>query len=387
MILIKKAYLMSMAKINFEYKDILIDRGVIKKIDDEINEVDYKNCTVINALGRYVTPGLIESHCHIGLLEESYREGNDVNESSDPITPQMRGLDGINAFDPAFKKALDSGVTTICTGPGSANCIGGTFSILKNRGKCLEDMVVVPESAMKMALGENPKRVYAEKGPKTRMAEASLIRESLHKAKDYQLRYQKYLDDLQNGKDVDFNYDFKLDSLSRVFSGMMVKVHAHRVDDIETAVRLMEEFGLNYTIDHATEAYMIPDFLKKHNVKCILGPTMSSPSKVELVNKTYENAVILKDNGIDFSIMTDHPVIEEENLLLQIQKFVQAGLSELDAMKAITINAAKMIGMQNRIGSIEVGKDADLVIWSHRPIHYLARPRVVIIDGEIVKKR
>lgn len=389
MIIIKKAYLLSMADVNYEYRDILIDKGKIVKIAKNINPDDYKEVAVIKAVGRYVTPGLIDSHTHLGILEEIISEGDDVNEMSNPITPALRAIDGINPSDKGFDEALKAGVTTVSIGPGSANLIGGTFTILKMREGTLEDKVLVEESAMKMALGENPKRVYGNqnKEPITRMASASLIRESLIKAKNYYDKYHKYLLDLESGKDVSFEYDHNLASLMRVFDGMPIKIHAHRADDICTAIRIMEEFNLKYTIEHATEGHLIPSTLVNHHVTCNIGPTLSSKSKPELANKSFDAGRILAENKIPFSIITDHPVIELENMLLQVGRFVRAGLNELTALKAVTINAATSLGVDKQIGSIEVGKDADIVIWSHHPFHYLATPKCILIDGKIVYRK
>lgn len=389
MIIIKKAYLLSMADVNYEYRDILIDKGKIVKIAKNINPDDYKEVAVIKAVGRYVTPGLIDAHTHLGILEEIIKEGDDVNEMSNPITPALRAIDGINPSDEGFDEALKAGVTTVSIGPGSANLIGGTFAILKMREGTLEDKVLVEESAMKMALGENPKRVYGNqnKEPITRMASASLIRESLIKAKNYHDKYHKYLLDLEAGKDVNFEYDHNLASLMRVFDGMPVKIHAHRADDICTAIRIMEEFNLKYTIEHATEGHLIPSTLVNHHVTCNIGPTLSSKSKPELANKSFDAGRILAENKIPFSIITDHPIIELENMLLQVGRFVRAGLNELTALKAVTINAATSLGIDKKIGSIEVGKDADIVIWSHHPFHYLATPKCILIDGKIVYRK
>ena len=389
MIIIKKAYLLSMADINYELRDILIDKGKILKIAKNINEEDYKDATVIKAVGRYVTPGLIDAHCHVGILEEVYKEGNDVNELTNPITPELRAIDGINPNDRYFRSALESGITTVNVGPGSGNLIGGTFTTLKLRGKTLEEMIMVKESAMKMALGENPKRVYgsSSKTPMTRMASAALIRENLTKSENYHRKYLAYLEKLNNGEDVTFDVDLKMHSLMRVFDGLPVKIHAHRADDIETAVRILEEFKLKYTIEHCTEGYLIPDFLQKHKVSCVLGPIMSNRSKPEVQNKTYDSGRILAEYKIPFAVMTDHPVIELDNTLLQLGRFIRAGLNELDALKAVTINAAKLTNIDHKVGSIEVGKEADIVIWSHNPFHYLAQPKVVLIDGKIMYKK
>lgn len=390
MYLIKNANLVSMADINYEIVDILVDGKVIKKIG-KIDSSDFKNAKVIDALGNYVTPGIVDPHCHIGIFEEAIGfEGADGNEMTSPITPELRAIDAIKPQDVAFNEALVSGVTTVCTGPGSANCIGGTFTVLKTYGKTVDDMVVVKESSMKMALGENPKRVYNSKSqsPATRMATAALIRDALQKAKDYQEKLDEYYENLNANKDVKKpEFNSKWASLARVFSGFPVKIHAHQQDDIVTAIRISEEFGLNATIEHATEGHLIADYLKEHNQRVIIGPTLGSKSKYELRNKTFESARILKEHGVDFAIMTDHPVIHLANALTQVGIFVREGLSELDGFKAVTIDAARINQIDDRVGSIEVGKDADIVIWDGHPLHYLTKTKTVMINGEIVHQK
>ncbi len=390
MYLIKNANLVSMVDINYEIVDILVDGKVIKKIG-KIDSSDFKNAKVIDALGNYVTPGIVDPHCHIGIFEEAIGfEGADGNEMTSPITPELRAIDAIKPQDVAFNEALVSGVTTVCTGPGSANCIGGTFTVLKTYGKTVDDMVVVKESSMKMALGENPKRVYNSKSqsPATRMATAALIRDALQKAKDYQEKLDEYYENLNANKDVKKpEFNSKWASLARVFSGFPVKIHAHQQDDIVTAIRISEEFGLNATIEHATEGHLIADYLKEHNQRVIIGPTLGSKSKYELRNKTFESARILKEHGVDFAIMTDHPVIHLANALTQVGIFVREGLSELDGFKAVTIDAARINQIDDRVGSIEVGKDADIVIWDGHPLHYLTKTKTVMINGEIVHQK
>ncbi|MFA7076701.1 MAG: amidohydrolase family protein [Candidatus Izemoplasmatales bacterium] len=388
--LIKNANLLSMADINYEIVDILVEGKIIKKIG-KINEKDFPNSVVIDAEKNYVTPGLVDPHCHIGIFEEAIGfEGEDGNEMSSPITPELRAIDAIKPQDVAFKEALESGVTTVCTGPGSANCIGGTFTILKTYGKTIDDMMVVKESSMKMALGENPKRVYDSKNqtPRTRMATAALIREALQKAKDYQEKMDEYQSNSNSNKEAKKpEYNIKLASLSRVFKGFPVKIHAHQQDDIVTAIRIIEEFNLNATIEHATEGYLIPEYLKEHNQKVIIGPTLGYKSKYELRNKSFSAAKILKDNGVEFAIMTDHPVIHLANALTQVGIFVREGLDELDGFKAVTIDAAKINHVDNLVGSIEVGKDADIVIWDGHPLHYLTKTKMVMINGDLVHKK
>ena len=390
MYLIKNANLISMADINYEVVDILVEGKLIKKIG-KLNEKDYPGVKVIDALGNYVTPGIVDPHCHIGIFEEAIGfEGADGNEMTSPITPEMRAIDAIKPQDVAFQEAMEAGVTTVCTGPGSANCIGGTFTVLKTFGKTVDDMVVVQESSMKMALGENPKRVYNSKSqtPATRMATAALIRDALQKAKDYQEKLDEYQENFKSNKDAKKpEFNMKWASLARVFKGFPVKIHAHQQDDIVTAIRIIEEFGLNATIEHATEGHLIPEYLKAHNQRVIIGPTLGSKSKYELRNKSFSAAKILSDYGVDFAIMTDHPVIHLANALTQVAIFVREGLSELEGLKAVTINAAKINHIEDRVGSIEEGKDADIVIWGGHPFHYLTKTEVVMINGEIAHKK
>jgi imidazolonepropionase-like amidohydrolase len=371
---------------NYQMTDLFLDGKKIKAVG-KINEKEYPDALVIDSQGKMVTPGLVDPHCHIGMMEEAIGfEGSDVNEMNNPVYPELRAIDAIKPQDVAFKDALEAGVTTVCTGPGSGNVIGGIFSIIKTQGKTIDDMVLKGESAIKMALGENPKRVYSGKNqaPSTRMASAAIAREALIKAREYKAKKDKYAEDIKAGKDIakpEFN--LKWESLSRVFDGFPVKIHAHQQDDIVTAIRLIEEFGLNATIEHATEGYLIADYLAAHHQRVIIGPTISTKSKYELRNKTFKSGKILHDSGVEFAIMTDHPVVHCAYALTQIGLFVREGLDELEALKAVTINAARLNGVDDRIGSIEVGKDADIVIWSGHPLHYMTKPEYVIVNGEI----
>ena len=384
MILIKNANLISMEEINYEICDILVKDGLIEKIG-KLDSNDYPNATVIDANGRYVTPGLVDPHCHVGLMEATIGwAGSDVNEATNPITPELRAIDGVKPHDECFEEALNAGVTTVCLGPGSANLIGGTFSVMKTKGKTVEDMIIIPEVAMKMALGENPKRVYgnAKTSPSTRMASAAIIREWLQKAKNYYDK-KKQAAESDDQKSVEFN--MKLESLSRVFDGMPVKIHAHQADDIATAMRIGKEFGLKMTVDHCTEGYLIADKLKENNQMVIIGPVMHNKSKYELKQKSFDSGRILYENGVLFSIMTDHPVIEQKHTLIQVALFVKAGLPELEALKAVTINAAKTCYIDDIVGSIKEGKHADIVIWSKHPLDIMADADVVILKGNVEK--
>ena len=389
MILIKNANLISMEEINYEICDILVEKGLISKIG-KLDEKDYPNAQILDAKGRFVTPGLVDPHCHVGLMESTIGwAGSDVNEATNPVTPELRGIDGVKPHDECFKEALESGVTTVCAGPGSANLIGGTFCALKTKGKVVDDMILVKELAMKMALGENPKRVYgnSKTSPSTRMASAALIREWLFKAKNYydkKVQYQKDLEEGREGKAPEFN--MKLESLSRVFDGLPVKIHAHQADDIATAMRIGKEFGLKMTIEHCTEGYLIADTLKENNQMVIIGPVMHNKSKYELKEKSFSAAKVLNEKGVTFSIMTDHPVIEQKHTLIQVALFVKTGLPELEGLKAVTINAAKTCFIDHLVGSIKEGKHADIVIWSKHPLDIMAEADVVILNGNIEKE-
>lgn len=390
MILLKNAYLLGMADVNYETKDLLLEGKTVKAIGT-FDPADYPGARVIDAANRFVTPGIIDAHCHVGISEEGIgNEGTDYNEVDNPVHPELRAIDAIKPQDEGFREALKAGITTVSTGPGSANVIGGTFCVLKTRGTVVDQMIVKAESAMKMALGENPKRVYGGKNqtPYTRMASAALIREALIKAREYRKKQMEYKADKAAGKETPApETNVKWASLSRVFDGLPVKIHAHQQDDIATAIRIVKEFGLSATIDHATEGHLMTGYLKDSGLKVILGPTLGSKTKYELRNKTFESGRILHEAGIEFAIMTDHPVILLANALTQVGLFVREGLPELEAFRAVTINPARMLGLADRLGTLEAGKDADLVVWSGHPFHYLTKADLVMIEGEVVHER
>ena len=388
MLIIKNANLITMDKDNYVNGSIVVENGKILAVGKGIDLKQYKNAETVDAKGLFVTPGLVDPHCHIGVMEEGIRfEGNDTNEMSGPIYPELRGIDSLYSKDIAFDYTYKAGITTVNTGPGSANVIGGTFTAVKTYGETVEAMVIKEETAMKMALGENPKRVYGSnnKNPGTRMASAALMREWLFKAKEYHTKYHAFLNKEEDAKEPGF--DMKLHSLMRVSDGMIVKIHAHRRDDIMTAIRISKEFGLNATIEHATEAYLIADEVKASGVPCIIGPTLGMASKYELVNKSFKSAKVMDDAGIEFAIMTDHPVITLDTTLVQAALFIKEGLGEFEALKALTITAASINGIEDRVGSLEVGKDADIVIWDGPIFDIMTRPKMVIIDGQIVHQR
>ncbi len=388
MILIKNAQLFTMHTLNDELGYIAIKNGKIEAVGASFDQEKYQDYKVIDAQGKMVTPGLVDPHCHIGVMEEGIQfEGNDTNETTNPIYPELRGLDSVYPHDRAFSYASKSGVTSVVTGPGSANVIGGTFTALKTVGKTVDEMVFKEEVCIKMALGENPKRVYSQqkKNPSTRMASAALMREWLQKAKDYHTQLKAYEDKVEGATKPTF--DMKLHSLMRVFDGMLVKIHAHRSDDIMTAIRIAKEFDLNATIDHATEAYLIPEAVKASGYPMILGPTLGYSSKYELINRSFSSASVLEKHDIPFAIMTDHPIVTLDVSLIQTALFVKEGLSRQKALAAMTIDAAKVNGIESRVGSLEVGKDADVVIWDNDPFDIMTRTELVIIDGNIVHQK
>lgn len=381
MLLIKNAKVFTMAEKDYESGCILIDKGKIIKIAENIHKEDYMD--VIEADGSWVFPGFIEAHSHIGLSEEDIGEvGQDINETSDPVTPEMRAIDGINPQDPAFAEAVRAGITTVMTGPGSANVIGGQFAVLKTHGICVDDMVILEPAAMKVAFGENPKRVYKGKGkmPITRMATAAILRNALNNAKNYRA---KKLRAINNGEL--FDIDLKMEALIPVLEKKIpLKAHAHRADDILTAIRIAKEFDVNVTIDHCTDGILISDYIKDAGVSALVGPTMSFRTKQETKNKTFETPRILNEKGVRVAIITDHPVTPINYLPLCAGLAVKAGLNMKEAFRMITINAAEILGVDERIGSIEVGKDADLAIFDGNPMETMTNTLYTIIDGQII---
>ena len=388
MIVIKNALLFTVTGENNVLGSIVLKDDKILEVGSNVDLSKYEDAEIIDALGKIVTPGLVDPHCHIGVMEEGIRfEGNDTNEMSGPIYPELRGIDSVYVKDMAFEYTYKAGITTVNTGPGSANVIGGTFTAIKTYGETVDEMVIKEETCMKMALGENPKRVYGTggKNPGTRMASAALMREWLFKAKEYHKKYHAWQNQEEDAKEPPF--DMKLHSLMRVFDGMIVKIHAHRADDIMTAIRIANEFKLNMTIDHATEAYLIPKQIKENNTKLIIGPTLGMASKYELINKSFKSAAVLEENDIEFAIMTDHPVITLDTTLVQAALFVKEGLSEVKALEALTYISAKLNGIEDRVGSLERGKDADVVIWDGPLFDIMTRTEYVIINGKVVHKK
>lgn len=393
MLLIKNGKVLTMAGINYENGYILVDGGKIIKTGEFKNEIKKKieteEITVIDAQNKYVLPGLIDAHCHVGLWEDSVGfEGEDGNEMTDPITPQLRAIDGVYHDDRSFVEARENGVTTVVTGPGSANVIGGQFAALKTYGRRIEDMILKEPAAMKVAFGENPKSVYNERkqAPTTRMATAALLRESLMRAKEYREQLEEYKQDSENNDKPE--YDMKLNALVEVLDRKIpLKAHAHRADDILTAIRIAKEFNVDISIEHCTEGHLIKDILLEEGVSAVVGPSLTDRSKIELRNQSIKTPGILAKAGVRVAIMTDHPCIPVQYLSLCAALAVKEGMDEDDALKAITINAAKISGIDERVGSLEAGKDADIVIYDGHPFELKSRVVTTIINGKVVYER
>ncbi len=385
MLVIKNGYIKTMAGEDLPGGQIIIEDRKIKAVGIDL-EIP-ADAEVIDASGMLVTPGFVDAHCHIGMWEEGIGfEGEDGNEDVEPITPQLRAIDAINPLDQGFIDAIEGGVTSAVTGPGSANVIGGTFLAIKTYGRRVDDMVIKDPVAMKIAFGENPKRVYNEqhKSPVTRMAIAALLRETLYEAKQYKEDLEASVEDPDKKPD----FDLKLEALLPVMKKEIpLKAHAHRTDDIFTALRIAKEFDLDITLDHCTEGHLIPDELKEAGKACLIGPTFGSRTKYELKNKSFETPKILHDAGIKIAIITDSNVIPIQHINMCAGMAVKAGLPEEEAWKAITIYPAEITGISDRVGSIEIGKDADIAIFKGNPLLDIDYETVMtIIDGKVVYK-
>ena len=392
MLLIYNGKIKTMAGMDYENGYILIDKDKIIAVGQDAGEAHAllgEGVTGIDCGGAFVLPGLVDAHSHIGMWEDAVGfEGDDGNESTDPVTPQLRAIDAVYHADRAFVEAYESGVTTVVTGPGSANVIGGQFVALKTYGRCVDEMIVKHPVAMKVAFGENPKTVYNEKhqAPMTRMATAAILRENLFKAKEYKELWEEYK---SNTEELDKpEFDFKLEALVQVLNREIpLKAHAHRADDIITAIRLAREFGVDITLDHCTEGYLIKDILVEAGLPVIVGPLLTDRSKIELRNQNLKNPALLSKAGIKLAIMTDHPCVPVQHLSLCASIAVREGMDAEEALKAITINAAEITGISDRVGSIEKGKDADVVIYDGNPLELSSKVLKTIINGTVVYER
>ncbi len=376
---------------------ILIEDGKIAAVGSEV-EIP-ANADVFDATGKYVIPGMIDAHCHTGVFADGVGwDHSDGNEMTDPVMPHLRAIDAIHPEDKAFQDLQEAGITTINTGPGSGNLVGGQTAVVKTRGRTIDDMLVRFPAGMKMALGENPKRVYGEqkRTPSTRMGNAGILREWLTKAQAYMAKKAKHEQKLadfnagvEDAKEPDpFEIDLKLEALAMVLTKEIpAHIHAHRADDIMTAIRIAKEFDLDLILIHATEGYKIADILAKEGVPCVPGPILISRSKYELRELNPKNAAVLSKAGVKVAIQTDQ-MSAVRHIRLDAAVAINEGMSDEDALRAITLTPAEILKVDDRVGSIAVGKDADLVILSAHPSD-IAHGRVerVLIEGEVVYEK
>lgn len=382
--LIINANIITMDTQNFQNGFIRIDNGIIVEIGEMKDLAKYEDA-FIDLNGNTIVPGFIDAHTHLGMWEDALGfEGADGNEDTDPSTPQLRAIDSINPMDRSFLEARLSGVTTVASGVGSSNPIGGQFCVLKTNGKRIDNIILNSSIGIKFSLGENPKNTFNSKNlsPVTRMAISAIIREQLLKAK-------RYLEDIQkaeNDEDLDYpEYDIKCEALIPLFKKQAkAYFHAHRADDIFTAIRISKEFDLDYVLIHCTEGHLIADELKKENAKIISGPLICDRSKPELKNFEPSSVAKLFESGLECAICTDHPEIPIQYLNLSAGIAIKNGLNKLDALKSITKIPAEILGISDRVGSISVGKDADFVVFEDDIFSITSSPKMVIIKGEII---
>ncbi len=376
--------------VTMEKETGILEKGTVLIEDDKILKVG-ENIAVpagsvtVDARGNMLLPGFIEAHCHMGITEEKKgREGDDCNECVDPLTPYLRAVDAINPMDAAFHSAVAAGITSAMIGPGSANVVGGQFAFVKNHGRCIDDMVRLAPAAMKVAFGENPKMNYGMKdsSPYTRMSIAAMLREELSRARNY---IKKYPDVQTPGEEEDVQQEFRFGCYRDVFSGKIpLKVHAHRADDILTAMRIAEEFGLDITLDHCSEGHLIAEKISESGYPAIVGPDLASRNKIEVQNMAFKTAGQLSKSGVTVAVTTDHPVSLIQSLPLCAALAVKEGLSMEAGLEAITIGAAKICRMDHKVGSIREGKLADLVLFRGHPFETFSKVLFTMIDGKIV---
>lgn len=360
--------------------DIRLENGKIKEISPDLTP--HPGEEVFDAAGLRIYPGFVDAHSHLGL--DNYGmgyEGQDYNEMGDIVAAHLRAIDSFNPMELGVRKTLEGGVTTVGTGPGSANVLGGTFIAVKTCGICVDDMIVKDPVAMKCAFGENPKRCYRDKGDSARMTTAAKLREMLFAARDYMERKEAAGGDIAKSP----KFDMKLEALIPVLKGEIpLKAHAHRADDICTAIRIAKEFGVKMTLEHCTEGHLIPEVVARSGFPAAVGPTLTNASKIELVNKSFETPGVLARAGVQVSIITDNPVIPQSYLPLCAGLAVKAGMDPFAALQAITINPAKHLGIADRVGSLEVGKDGDVVIVNGDPMVSDSTITAVLVNGEKV---
>ncbi len=363
------------------HADILAENGKIINIAPRLDEKSILPTHIIDAAGLEIYPGFVEAHCHLGL--DGYAvgfEGADFNEMTDTLTPHLSAIDALNPLDESVRHAMEAGVTCVASGPGSSNVLGGTFAVYKTAGKRIDDMVVKEKAAMKCAFGENPKRCYKDKDTYSRMSIAAQLRMMLDKTKEYLARQEAAGEDILKRPP----YDPKLEALIPVIKGELpLKAHVHQANDIYTAIRIAKEYGLKLALDHCTDGSLIADDLAKEGYPVAVGPTLTHATKFELKNKSFATPGDLARAGCQVSIVTDSPVIPQQFLPLCAGLAVKSGMDEFEALKAITINAARHIGVERRVGSLELGKDADFVITDGNPLVSDTKVRYVIINGSV----
>lgn len=349
--------------------DLLVENGKIKQISEHIPVTSEMN--IIDCTGNYLLPGFIDVHTHLGLYDEGTGwAGNDANETIETISPHIRALDSVHPLDIAFSDAIRYGVTTVHVMPGSANIIGGTTSVIKTAGKNISKMMIQETAGLKIALGENPKRMHSNgnKESITRMGIMGMLREAFYKA--------KYCDNTD---------DLRMSPLIKALKREIpVRIHAHRADDILSAVRFADEFNLDLRIEHCTEGHLVADELAGRDLKVSVGPTLTRKSKIELKNKNWSTYHVLSNHGIEVSITTDHPYTPIQYLNICASIAVREGLNEQKALEGITILPARNLRIEDRVGSLEVNKDADVVLWSDHPFSYMAKPLLTMVNGQII---
>ncbi len=379
--ILKNGKILTMAGVTYENGYVFIEDGKIKAVGDmKTGEAERDSC-IIDLQGAWVMPGLIDAHCHVGIAEEKWGSvGDDCNEMTSPVTPWLRAIDAINPMDPAFHDAIMAGITSLMTGPGSSNVVGGQSLFMKVQGRCIDHMVVRAPAAMKVAFGENPKVSYGQmdRMPGSRMAIGAMLREELYRASCYQGKKEQ-------GKIAVGEEDFRIECWLPVLRREIpLKAHAHRADDILTAIRIAKEFQVDMTLDHCTEGHLIADEIVESGFPVIVGPDLTSRSKIEVKNMSFKTAGVLERAGIKTAIMTDHPVSLIRYLPLCAGLCVKQGMSMEGGLKAITIHAAQICGVADRLGSLEPGKDADIAVFSGNPMEVFTKTLFTIIDGEIV---